>query len=1542
MYKKLKSGRLGRRGVLLIVVLSLLVLFALIGLTFVVVAGHYSTAARISVLNDQTSEQGPEVVDQVVYDFLRGQNNTNSALFDASGICNSLLEDLYGNDGVVDGTVRQIEPFGSEPNAPYRFITVGGTLDPTFNAYAGQVITMVDGPAAMLSARIVLSMLDIGVADPGSTILFVEPFKHQNATAFPESGNRYIISGRPLNGTEGVQGDESYDAPDVNNPHLAFIPNDAPNTPLVPSFAARLFDFDGDSVTGSLDPGDVVVDNDMDGLNDSGFIDMGYVVKTASDGRRYKPLAAILCIDLDGRLNLNAHGNLAQLAAINPDYSGAHTGPLAGDATPSDKRGLGFGPADVNLRAIFPGNATKYQALLTMRYGADAQPGPGSGGLEDLWRFSSLGIPNDYATSPLGYASRPDVFGGALVGVDHGGRPNVFNAGIVGEIGDSPYQMNLTSRNGRDLPISAAEMERLFRWNDIDRNTLPKVWDRSADLDEADFTSLNLRRSITSSSMHVPVSLGPGSATAMLYERIVAAGVPQFGADGPFGFNFPQNDEVRKMLGYALVSGGKMDVNQHWGNGVDNDSNGVIDDPAELASGESMAAWSPNPYASAPAADYLNTSPDYSTDQALGRYVYARQLYTLMLLVSDADYKRPATETLTDPERRELTVRRIAQWAINCVDFRDPDAIMTPFEYDANPFDGWHVDGDLKTDDLDDPVDGTPHPDRRVVWGMEYPDALLTETLAFHDRRMRDTEWDNHSDTGGETDHPMFVTTGQGPKRIHTNDPGDGTMPGDKDLDQVRIPEGSLFFEMYCTRNKATNNPVLPAELYTSGRLDLGKMVGGYPVWRVAISRSHHNAGAGQARYPVSPVQRRLTHPDTTIFQPNHPDPTTDVVYPAEQMSVLDPAVKLNIERYVWFSTTAPPAASGGREMNDENTFYNRNAVGNAQLLPGNYLVVGPRDTTFIGSKPDGTTPDGPTTVDGDQQITLTGGFAYQDAGSTATAPANIVTPVQSMVAAINATGYAGGARGLNVSEPFPISTAAGTPYPVPAHARESYGDGTDANLYKDEPLDKTGGRPLTELSATVDDTQETKKYENYRTAFLQRVANPLQRWNPPAPHAEHDANLPLNPYITVDWQPIDLTVFNGEDRSTWSNAQVTAYGEFDPDDPNADYENGGTADPLFGSRHRSASSQNLWSPTSVSQSGVGGRASGEDEFCQFNLQHTLGYLNSSYGTPLASPALGDPADGPFPWLMWPNRPFVSHYELMLVPASEQSRLCSELTPALTTLSPYGPTNDPGMFGHLLNFYQTSTTAGEAPHFYRALEFLEVPSRYAGTADWFDPTYSNAFGVLFGLPYRAPFHGLSRFRDPGRVNINTIPGAPVWEAIDSNGASGTTAFTTWAKVDASRRGTLDAYGRFGNAFRGSISGANTTSVTSSDISKSLLRPDPDTLTGATPGPPEKPLFGPPLAPTSYNSSDNAYFRMQSLQRLGNIVSTHSNVYAIWITVGYFEVDAAGAPIRELGADTGEIVRHRGFYIVDRSIPVAFQRGRNYNVDNCILLRRYIE
>jgi hypothetical protein len=55
------------------------------------------------------------------------------------------------------------------------------------------------------------------------------------------------------------------------------------------------------------------------------------------------------------------------------------------------------------------------------------------------------------------------------------------------------------------------------------------------------------------------------------------------------------------------------------------------------------------------------------------------------------------------------------------------------------------------------------------------------------------------------------------------------------------------------------------------------------------------------------------------------------------------------------------------------------------------------------------------------------------------------------------------------------------------------------------------------------------------------------------------------------------------------------------------------------------------------------------------------------------------------------------------------------------------------------------------------------------------------------------------------------------------------------------------------------------------------------------------------------------------------------LFAVWIT------------LREsVTGDPDSVRDHRAFYIVDRSIPVGFEEGRDHNVWDCVRVRRIIE
>ena len=91
-----------RRGVLLLVVLSMLVVFLLIGVTFVMVANQQKDAAKAATTMAQTGNAPKNLLDGAMYQLLRDTNNSLSAIRG-----HSLLRDMYGDDAVL-GAVDQL------------------------------------------------------------------------------------------------------------------------------------------------------------------------------------------------------------------------------------------------------------------------------------------------------------------------------------------------------------------------------------------------------------------------------------------------------------------------------------------------------------------------------------------------------------------------------------------------------------------------------------------------------------------------------------------------------------------------------------------------------------------------------------------------------------------------------------------------------------------------------------------------------------------------------------------------------------------------------------------------------------------------------------------------------------------------------------------------------------------------------------------------------------------------------------------------------------------------------------------------------------------------------------------------------------------------------------------------------------------------------------------------------------------------------------------------------------------------------------------
>lgn len=621
-----------------------------------------------------------------------------------------------------------------------------------------------------------------------------------------------------------------------------------------------------------------------------------------------------------------------------------------------------------------------------------------------------------------------------------------------------------------------------------------------------------------------------------------------------------------------------------------------------------------------------------------------------------------------------------------------------------------------------------------------------------------------------------------------------------------------------------------------------------------------------------------------------------------------------------------------------------------------------------------------------------------------------------------------------------------------------------------------------------------------YTVLYLQRLANPLQAWD-----------SKLNPYITVDSMPVDLTAYTGEPTAGGAAPpeMSTTYTVTAGPNPPTGIPAGtnwtpspGTAT-SFDTRRRGydrkspttniftyQSVPNIWTPLPTNlgnvyqTAGQYGNASSGSYTNPMPAGYsagfsTLGYINYEYTNvaypggvytgdlaPVGTSGMpayqynGDPLT-PFPWLPWNNRPYISQYELMLVPASSPSSLAQDFgmlgwyysgTPqAMNEFTP--PASSAGQlpaaqFMQLLNFFNNQQNASGSnllPNLYRIFEFLQVPSRFTGTQDMLDPSQFagndavlSTSGVTGNVNtshlFHTPFNWLSRYREPGKINLNTVFDPIVFKAladdypgtlynaanIDPTTSAGVTSL--WQYVFLSRQGfsvpaayTLPpnpvlqfstaltaAYPTyFANPFRPDGAAAfsppsawnpltppvppfvpatannfwqqwnypaSTGGVVYNGVNATLLRQfnpgsslalfddttfdttniDQTTKKGVT----YKSTGTGITPPYQYrHAGRDPTFQYQMFTRLGNTTTNRSNVYAIWITLGKFQVEAVA--VSPQNPDGYKLVKPylnaagnqevtRGFYIFDRSIPMGFQRGQDINIERGMLVERVLQ
>ena len=1085
------------------------------------------------------------------------------------------------------------------------------------------------------------------------------------------------------------------------------------------------------------------VDNDGDGVKDGIWIDFGSPVRMDQFGRKYKALLSTLVLDMDGRLNLNVHGNKSQIDVLNDDEFGTafpyYTGtaidvhPLIPATQQIVKRGLGTGPASVRSAYAFrnmapntpPWSTTNFNNFfgrflvgfgnLPGRYTAwetypstNDRPGRSGayewfakdGAMDYYWNSLYFrDIPadgNSLLNNSVSYGGTPpDLWDMSVLAFDFAGQKTFLpqqwtTSSSWNKIQqDNPYEFDPYHESVYDTPFTPAEFEDLLRVTDIDHATLPKRLQQLLMSDPSDPASD--RTLIEKARNFVTTESNDISS-------------PNRRMNGQFGIYSLVYKCVEDQYIRACNKGGTAAnmriVDNQTGQASDVTLGDYISQKPLVRSRQTLSK-DLEPTISQIALKIVNQLPeeirngqrldlnklakkmswvDHSTPQAhiqglKGRADLARGIYLLLMVlsyeqlygiddaVSNAQgtalvmssaqnnpnlfprfapaYIEPAlqqeerlqgTGEKAAELRRQVMATRLAQYAINIIEFIDPDATSTPMVFDIDPFaivlddtfnppidyslSGWldfystkywqnmnnapglpngelllgfdslmnnpgltttHI-NDILTTRVYGDVRGTNMARARLIWGMERPELALTETIATHDRGTADTRFDDGK------------RQPQGPD----------TEKDDKDWDQVRIPEASAWFEVYCTSNP--NQPHHPEDAFsynnivgwyidlsrTTGNANYALNSGTDPLYRIAISEStdpmnqknqHPNSHANRLNNFASRLVDAKQNPITFSLQTRQT--TTGYVGSVQELtrysSILGPSDNgagddVKLDRLVWFRNVDPFNIDGNNTEHQEKnrTFWMRGSRTGAhttmhsyELLPGEYMIVAPRMTTFLGSR-EGTTRGIPT----GEGITLNMRVPDPN-GSDQDNPLYYgANPPKVLIAAMRAptnwtttnlpvTAYLGLGIddttqrrelgiGINISAPLPTGSRY---YPEPMVANKAVGEHTYvdgyylnsmnvnlANLYgdaltgpfRDRPLD----RPYEDADGTKDNDMEGHPLAEdqmigngtvpmVRTAVLQRVADPYRPFDPV-----------LNPYITIDWNMMDLTVFTGEDAN--------------------------------------------------------------------------------------------------------------------------------------------------------------------------------------------------------------------------------------------------------------------------------------------------------------------------------------------------------------------------------------------------------------------------
>lgn len=792
--------------------------------------------------------------------------------------------------------------------------------------------------------------------------------------------------------------------------------------------------------------------------------------------------------------------------------------------------------------------------------------------------------------------------------------------------------------------------------------------------------------------------------------------------------------------------------------------------------------------------------------------------------------------------------KAVAQWAVNAVDFRDGDSVCTHLNIDGYD-----------------------------VWGCERPELLITETFAFHARMTEDSElggW--RSDQSDKCAQSAGAAAG---------------MINAEWYDKVDCPDnpGQAEVQAFCTKYGLTFNPRNMQPI-----IDL--------MAKVRASESDGIADMDQVYKPESGLFIELYNPwlsagSQEAMPAEYNSTNKGVALGSGASSIVDSAWRIAVAGGVADGNSGNSWAEDLREKNytidrvlyfgsstpQTGAFTYKANVG-VCIKPGQCALIGPTGNTFLARN--------------------------EDSG----AGARPIIITSSTVKFDNTT----------------LSNVLAIPVPDSSNARFSV---TDIGTYTD-PVDNNG--MLTTPRDMPYDADDANRWTGlcngkglgddfeqggYRIVYLQRLANPYKAYN-----------ATTNPYITVDQMPVDLYSYNGRQNKFADYKNGIERGKKATEADELAYKH---ADVFIKSRQRGetqvfagSTCANFWSAekipgqtnkTASSKMSLSTSGSGRGAVIaavKTNFYHSISKFEPRFYELVSTTVSGTTTPASLPSYKsaapyyFPNRPFNSVMELMLVPQVSAFHLTSSDNainkPSSADLSS----------GSLPNYLHPTGSDGN-------IDFLsESGSKifdYVRVQTPFVVTPMNVNTYSFGSNgSTATSNYRWSFREPGKININSISHPAVWAALlglDSEDKANTIAGLAadmynnyWGKAFTENPGARPR--TFGSSAANYIA-ANYQIFQMNNNAKQCQ-----------------------------SAANSVYFQTQLMQRLSNLTTTRSNVFAVWVTVGFFEYQGGNIG-KEYGLDNGSRQRYRAFYIIDRTRPVGYSPGKRMNADQTIILRRYL-